>query len=144
MSLIDGKYEYDFEIPGRTPMLNEYVRWHWSKQRQHTKDLAWMVQKAVGADTKREPIKFCILVITRYSHGNQKMDWDGLLGGCKGLIDALTARHKYGIGLIEDDSTACILACPSIIPVNTPKSKPEKTRVQIMKKPNPDDQTKRR
>jgi len=134
VSFLNGEYEYDFEIPGRTPMMNEFIRWHWTKQRQHTKDLAWMIQKAVGANVKREPIEFCLLVITRYSHGSKKLtDWDGLIGGMKGLFDALTERHPSGIGLIKDDNVECILACPAVIPVTVPKDKPERTRIQIMR-----------
>jgi hypothetical protein len=135
--LHSGIYEYDFEIPGRTPMMNEYVRWHWTKQRQHTKDLAWMILKAVGIDNNREPIKKCLLFIERRARQNkikaQTWDWDGLLGGMKGLIDAMTARHKSGVGLIEDDSIECIVSIPTIIPTFCEDGEHERTLVRIMK-----------
>lgn len=126
-------YAYDFEIPGRTPTLNEFLRWHWTKQRQHTKDMAWMVLQAVGADKNRVPIARCTLRIERYSHGHGRVDWDNLLGGMKSLCDSLTARHPSGIGLIEDDDTDCIITIPTIIPVSIRKKEPERTRIQIMK-----------
>ena len=117
-------------------MLNEYVRWHWTKQRKHTEDMAWMVLKAVGPDKDRKPLRHCLLFIDRSAKpgvkGHQKWDWDGLLGGMKGLIDALTATHKHGIGLIEDDSTECILATPTIYPRICDEGEPERTRIRIV------------
>ena len=130
----DSMREIVFEIPDRTPMMNEYDRMHWSKKRQLTKDYAWMIKKAIGAK-KPEPFKHCLLFIERYSHGNQKMDWDGLIGGCKSLIDALTVRHPSGVGLIEDDNTDCILSVPTIVPVSIPKSESERTVVRILEMP---------
>jgi len=122
--------EIIFEIPVRTPMLNEYVRWHWRKQRGHTVELAWMVREAVGPRST-EPVKRCVLIIERHSWGQRRRDWDGLFGGMKGLIDALTATHQSGVGLIEDDSTECIITMPTVMDVRCEKGK-EKTVVRII------------
>lgn len=127
--------EIKFEIPGRTPMLNEWMRWHWTKQRQYTKDIAWMVRKAIGTK-KRDPFKHCLIFVERYSHGNQRMDWDNLLAGCKFLFDSLTVRHPSGVGLIEDDNTDCILVMPTIIPISVSKKEPERTIVKILEMPH--------
>jgi len=143
--LTDGDYAYDFELPGVTPMNNEFIRWHWTKQRQHTKDMAWMVMQAVGVDRSRVPLKQCLLFIERRAKANpikvQTWDWDGLLGGMKGLIDALTARHPAGVGLIEDDSVECILATPTIFPTICGDGEHERTLVRILAMPLPGSKT---
>jgi hypothetical protein len=104
-----------FEIPVLTPMLNTYVRMHWSKQRQHTKDMAWLVWEAVE-HIPAIPFKKCRVKIERiHKPGATTHDWDGLLGGMKGLLDAMTSTHKAGCGLIEDDSTDCIVEIPEVV-----------------------------
>lgn len=127
-----GDYAYDFTIPVKTPMLNEYLRWHWAKQRQHTKELSWLVLKAVGLDKHRVPLQKCIVVIERYTKSKRRLDWDGLLGGCKGLLDALTKTHPSGVGLIMDDSTDCIVSIPMVLPRECAPGEDEHTRVRIM------------
>lgn len=104
-----------FELSEVTPMLNTYVRWHWRKQRQHTKDMAWLVWEAIGY-TPAKPFKKCKIEIERvHKAGANTHDWDGLLGGMKGLLDAMTATHKAGCGIIEDDSTDCIVEIPNVV-----------------------------
>ena len=111
-------------------MLNVYDRWHWTKKRQHTREMALLIMEAVGPRS-RKAIKKCVLIIERHSWGERRRDWDGLFGGMKGLIDAMTATHKSGVRLIEDDSTECIVAMPTVIDVRCEKGK-GKTRVRII------------
>ena len=120
-----------FEIPVLTPMLNVYVRWHWAKQRKHTEELAWLVKAATMDCRPDKPIKKCRIRIVRRSKGKRLHDWDGLLGGMKGLLDAMTATHKYGVGLIEDDNTACIVEMPEIIVETCLRGESERTAVVI-------------
>ena len=115
--------EINFEIPVATPMLNTYLGWHWTKRRKHTKEMAWLVRLACKRPDK--PFKKCIVVIERHKGPNatgeySKQDWDGLIGGLKGLLDAMTATHKSGVGLIEDDNTDCIIATPTVLRVKAP------------------------
>ena len=130
--------ELIIEIPEATPMFNQYVRWHWRKQRKHTETMAWLIRKAVGVQYPKThaPIKKCIVVIERHKGPSAtgkypKQDWDGLIGGLKGVLDALTATHKHGVGIIEDDSTDCIVATPTMIPVKAPKCV-DKTVIKII------------
>ena len=50
----------------------------------------------------------------------------------KPLIDALTARHKSGEGLIEDDSVECIVAMPTIVPCVCEEGEHPHMRVRII------------
>jgi len=127
--------EFEFEVRGRTPMLNETMRDHWSKRKKQGEAWAWMIRKEIGSRVNDEPMQKCILIITRYAYDNasktKKLDWDGLLGGAKLFIDILTATHSQGLGLIQDDSTECIIAMPTIIPVIIEKDEFERTQVRI-------------
>lgn len=122
--------EIIFEIPELTPMLNTYIRWPWKTQRKHTRDMALAIMESVGPRSIK-PLKRCVLIIERHSQVKRKRDWDGLFGGMKGLIDAMTATHKHGVGLIEDDSTECIVAMPTVMDVRC-KAGEQKTRVRII------------
>jgi len=119
-----------FEIPVCTPMLNVYDRWHWTKKRQHTREMALLVMEAMGSQ-RWIPVQRCVLIFERHSWGNRRRDWDGLFGGMKGLLDALTSTHKSGVGLIADDSTECIIAMPTVMDVRCEKGK-NKTKVRII------------
>jgi len=129
--------EIKFEIPVATPMLNTFLNWHWSKRRKHTAEMALLIKEALGLRVinTHKPFKKCIVIIERHKGpsacGYPKQDWDGLIGGLKGLLDAMTVEHKHGVGLIEDDNTDCIVATPTVIRVKAPKGT-EKTVVKIM------------
>lgn len=128
--------DINFEVRGKTPMLNETMREHWSKRKKQGEALAWMMRKAVGIRVNEKPLEKCILIMTRYAYDNasktKKLDWDGLMGGAKLFIDILTETHKQGIGLIADDSTDCIISMPTIIPVIIERDDFERMKVQII------------
>lgn len=91
-----------------TPTLNVALRQHWRKRGQSTRALAWAVRAAVGAaGLPAAPILRARVAIERHSAGTAP-DHDGLVGGCKGLIDCLLPFHEkrrpYGLGFITDDS----------------------------------------
>ena len=84
----------EFTIPWPTPSLNQWQRMHWSKRQTAKKSYALGVLIKVGRHNTTVPVS---VVITRYSSG--KLDHDNLVGGCKGLVDAMV--H---VGLAVDDS----------------------------------------
>ena len=58
----------------------------------------------------REPLRRCRITVERTS--TQAPDTDNLYGGLKPLMDALqpvSARHKYGLGFIAEDSPSCVV-----------------------------------
>ncbi len=124
-----------FEIPILLPTLNTYSRWHWKKQREHTRIVSLLVKEALGLKFIREhsPYNECILIVQRHSTKDPKaMDWDNVFAGLKSLCDSLTVKHKHGNNLIVDDSTACILATPTMILVKCKKGE-EKAVIKIIK-----------
>ena len=127
--------EINFEIPGLLPTFNTYTRWHWRKQRAHTAETSLLVKEALGLRliNTHKAFKKCIVIVERHSTKDPKdMDWDGILSsGLKGILDSLTVRHKHGNGLIEDDSIACIVSTPTMIPVKCKKGE-EKAVVKII------------
>lgn len=94
----------EFTIPIATPTLNEWQRMHWQKRRRTNIEMAWQIRAALGKWTG-DPIKDCSIYIER--HGSRLVDWDGVYGGLKPLLDALvknTKTNPHGLGIIEDDS----------------------------------------
>jgi len=128
--------EIKFEIPGLLPTFNTYTRWHWRKQRAHTANTSMLVREALGLKliNTHKAFKKCIIVVERHSTKDPKdMDWDGIFFSVfKEILDSQTGRHELGVGIIEDDSIACIVSCPVIIPVKCKKGE-EKAVVKIMK-----------
>lgn len=126
--------EVIFEVPVLLPTLNQYSRWHWTKQRKCTEDMSAMVKEALGLKFIREHKAFekCIVVVERHSTKDPKdMDWDNIFTGLKPVLDSLTVRHKHGNGIIDDDSTRCIVSTPTIIPVKCKKGD-EKAVIKVI------------
>lgn len=96
-----------------TPTLNRTLRQHWRQRANGTRALAWAVRAAVGREgLPPEPYQRARLVIERHFALGPEPDRDGLIGGCKGLIDCLLAMHPkrrpFGLGFIHDDNPACL------------------------------------
>ncbi|RVT91389.1 hypothetical protein EOD42_22300 [Rhodovarius crocodyli] len=91
-----------------TPTLNQTLRQHWRQRGQKTRAMAWAIRAAVGrAGLPATPLMRARVEIERRSAG-PGADTDGLVGGCKGLIDCLLPmvekRRPYGLGFVHDDS----------------------------------------
>lgn len=71
--------------------------------------MAWEVKVALGTQRVAAPFARAKVTIERRSVGTP--DQDGLVGGCKDLIDALLPAskiHPCGLGIIRDDNPACM------------------------------------
>ena len=86
-------------LPILTPSQNVYNEWHWAKRHKWTKQ----VEMLIGAMLRRsgwtkpaEPALMSVEIV-RYSSGT--LDEGNLVGGAKGLIDALVR-----LGVLYDDS----------------------------------------
>lgn len=101
-----------FTIPLTLPTRNVLDRMHWAERGRLRKLISAEVFAAVHPHRNyaADPFDLCNVTITRYSP--KEPDKDGLVGSVKGLLDVLqpvSARHPNGLGLIADDSSACIL-----------------------------------
>ena len=102
---------YELWLPGFVPpTLNVSLRKHWAKRAQANREVAWLLRAAVGRrGLPVKPLPRARLVIECRRAGVMP-DQDGLVGGCKGLIDCLQPFHekkrKYGVGFIEGDDPA--------------------------------------
>lgn len=100
---------YRLWLPGVvTPTLNRSLRQHWRQRLRGTREMAWQVRAALGRrGVPAAPFERARVVIERRTAGTQP-DHDGLVGGCKGLIDCLLPFHEkrrpYGLGFLRDDS----------------------------------------
>lgn len=94
-----------FTLAKPVKLLNETIRMHWRARTRYAKALATEIARnhpGIG-----EPMQKARVEIVRYSV--REPDHDGLLGGCKQLIDCLlvrSPRHPHGLGYIVDDSPA--------------------------------------
>lgn len=96
-------------LPGiLTPTLNVSLRQHWGKRQQGTRAMAWAIRVAHDGALPAVPFERAHVRIERRQPGNTLPDHDGLVGGCKGLIDCLLPFHekrrKFGLGFVLDDS----------------------------------------
>lgn len=101
---------YRIELRGYVPpTLNRMLRQHWSRRRTEGFRVAWLVRAALaesGQALPAQPLARARVMIERAAPGHA-VDPDGLVGGCKGLLDVLqpaTPKRRYGLGLIQDDS----------------------------------------
>lgn len=100
-----------FELPIRTPLMNQWQRMHWAKQRRLAREYGWLIRAHLPRTQWPErPIKRYRIVIARES--TREPDPGAIWAGAKALVDALqppSKRHPYGTGILLDDSTAhCI------------------------------------
>ena len=86
-------------LPAPTPSQNEYGQWHWAKRHKWTRTAEMFlgaVLRRSGWIAPAQPVRMSVEVV-RYSAGT--LDEGNLIGGAKGLIDALVR-----LGLLHDDS----------------------------------------
>lgn len=93
------------DVPRLAPTLNTTIRMSWADRMRLRREWAWELRAALGRQPRpAEPFQRALVVIERYAL--QTPDRDGLIGGCKALIDCLLApskRHPTGLGLVQDD-----------------------------------------
>lgn len=123
---------YSFRIPRRTPSNNEIKGMHWASYRALRKLFAQEVFVAAGRPSL-PPLQKALLVIQRGSAG-RGLDWDNAYGGLKPLLDCLvvaSSRNPDGLGFIENDAPACLLAAPLLLQKSVPLGA-DFTRVLIL------------
>lgn len=101
--------EYKLRINQPTMMLNEYLRMNKYKHAKLVSEWAWLLMLELQKAGWRKGLpcmEYCQITIERCCE--RAVDWDGLYGGVKPLLDALTRCHpktnKYGLGVIYDDN----------------------------------------
>ena len=107
----------------QTPLRNKTDREHWSKRAKRVKSVAkevwvWMQQNR----QKTLAVQVDILVVRYQRKGTVLADHDGVLGGAKQAIDAITEKHKHGVGLIRDDSPLWVRSIKGLSAHGTPRT----------------------
>jgi hypothetical protein len=119
-----------FTLARPTILLNELMRMHYRVKAAHAVKLSSEIARLTTDIEIDQPFKRAILTVDRYSV--KEPDQDGLLGGCKILIDCLlvrSARHPHGLGFIVDDSPAHLTL--RVSHVKSPTLKGQATTVTI-------------
>ena len=99
-----------FTLPHPTPTANTWQRMHYRKRSAYQRALSWEIHILTRGTRPNAPICPARVTITRYSRGVLP-DMDGLIGGCKALLDVLqpaSKRHPAGLGIIADDNAAAL------------------------------------
>ena len=99
------------EVPRIPPLLNTTLRQHWGKRRRTARAWAWEIKAATIGHIPAEPFARAHVLIERFSRALP--DDDGLVGGCKPLLDVLqpaSKRHPYGLGIIAGDDPVHLTA----------------------------------
>lgn len=94
-----------FTLAKPVKLLNQTLRMHWRERGRYAKALSAEIAKAHPG--LPEPMVKASVEIVRFSV--KEPDEDGLVGGCKQIVDCLLARsdrHPHGLGYIVDDSPA--------------------------------------
>ena len=119
-----------FTLVRPTMLLNELLRMHFRDRARYADKLSAEIARltrGLGAD---EPFAKATVTVERFSVAEP--DHDGLVGGCKPLIDCLlvrSSRHPHGLGFIVDDSPAYLTLRASH--VKSPTLKGQATTVTI-------------
>jgi len=94
-------YTLHLQIPWVPTSLNKGLRSHWGKR--HKENIAWA--NYISAESVRKkpaaPLQKAKLTIVRHSH--RSLDFDGLVGSLKPVVDALIFS-----GIIADDSWSVV------------------------------------
>ena len=89
-------YKIDLTFHELPPSLNKTLRKHWTGQRKVGKAWDQMVAIAVAGKLPPEPLPFARITIVR--HFWASMDYDGVVGSMKPVVDALVTA-----GVLSDD-----------------------------------------
>lgn len=96
-----------FELPFLLPTLNVLLReGRWRRGKARNK-LAWEIVAAIGPQRPQQPFRRARVRVER--HCIQPIDPDNM--AVKSLLDVLqplSLRHPCGLGIITDDSAACV------------------------------------
>ncbi len=102
-----------FVIDETLPTINTLLRMHWRKRGVLLSKIQYAVYVALAQSNQlpqgRAPMARCRIRIRRFSRNEP--DVDALKATAKLLLDVLqplSKRHPKGLGLIADDSSACI------------------------------------
>lgn len=99
-----------FTVPGAMVTANRWQRMHYRVRGKYAASLGQVVAGLTEGRRPTEPLAYARVDIARYSRGTP--DYDGLVGGCKALLDVLqpaSKRHPHGLGIIADDSMKHII-----------------------------------
>lgn len=114
------KYSLKFELLGVPESLNKTLRMHWGKRHAQTKYWHDMVYFETRGKRPVKPLEKARISIVR--HSPRSLDFDGVVGSCKIVIDGLVRA-----GIIRDDNWSCVGAwC-----VDQVKSKEQKLVVEV-------------
>lgn len=98
-----------FTLPCLLPLPNRTRGEHWTATRDRKPQLAREVWAALNGRRPAEPLARSRVTVWR--HGIVEPDFDNLAASLKSLLDVLqpvTERRTYGLGLIADDApSAC-------------------------------------
>lgn len=125
-----------FTLPRPSPLLNRALRTHWQARRRKLRTLAWEVKCLLTGRLPASPFMRAKLRIERYSIGTP--DFDGVVGGCKPLIDCLLVAskvHPCSLGIIADDGPEHLKL--EVVPVKVATKAEQKTIVIIEELPSP-------
>lgn len=118
-------------VPRLTPLLNRTLRQHWSERSKERRAWAWELRVALGRQARPEhPFQRALVQIARHSVGTP--DTDGLIGGCKPVIDCLLApsdTHPTGLGFVQDDTPAVLTL--EVSAVRVPTRAEQRTEITI-------------
>jgi hypothetical protein len=89
-------FELRLEIDQLPKALNKTLNAHWRKQRRLGKMWDLVIESKVRSMKPKEPLKKASISIVRHSHRN--LDYDGLVGSMKPVVDALVTA-----GVLLDD-----------------------------------------
>ena len=105
----------ELNLPGQhLPLMNEWQRWHWRKRGNFIRSLAWSLKIALQDEgvhlcDGRYPLKRCRIRVVRFKQFGPLPDRDAMI--TKPVLDVLqpvSKRHPYGLGVIADDSREVI------------------------------------
>lgn len=90
-------YSLHLKIDALPKGLNKKLAMHWAKRQKENKAWDLMVACAVRDKLPNSPLPKATITIIRHSY--RFLDYDGLVGSCKPVVDALVTA-----GVIKDDS----------------------------------------
>ncbi len=102
-----------FAIDETLPTVNTLLRLHWAKRQRiarRVQQLVWIELRKQGT-LPASPLERVRIRVRRYA--SNAPDPDGMPTTAKLLLDVLqplSKRHPLGLGVIADDSAACIAA----------------------------------